>query len=128
MVAEACVCGMADGWEGCGGNGVAKEEEGFEPGCIECERFDKANPHTTMDLWRRAGKQEESRAGGKLSGVKLSGNAGVEGGKLLWRDCMMVWCAVVGKVEFAEVCGGEGFQWRRCTQRHCCLITTRIEF
>ena len=78
---------------GCG-DGVAEEEKGFEPSSIECERFDKANPHTTTDLWRRAGEEEHCVAGGKLCGVELRGDGGVKCGKLLCCDGVEKWSAV----------------------------------
>ena len=97
VVTEEVVGGIAYVWKSCGGEGIAEEEKSLEPGSIECERLDKANPHTAMDLWRRAGEEEHGTAGGELRGVKLCEDGIVECGKLVCCNGVEIWCSVVCK-------------------------------
>ena len=95
VVTEEVVGGVAYVREGGSGEGVAEEEKGLEPGSTECERLDKANPHTAMDLWRRAGEEEHCGATGEMRGVKLCEDGVVECGKLVRCNCVEAWRSVV---------------------------------
>ena len=77
VVTAHVIVGMANGWENCCCDGVAKEEKRFEPRSMECERLHETNPHTSTDPRRRAG-EEEWLGGGKLCDVELVMDGGVE--------------------------------------------------